>query len=442
MWLRPGLALRLILLTSAALLLAVLTMYGVFQLHRHADTGQDLRLPLPDQMAAIAELLDRTPAEQRPLVLRALSSVDLRVNLQDHWPPKAEQGFALPRIAWMTARYLNALGERPVRAELERGADDDFRGPLRIAIGLRDGQIAVVELRGPLMRAALGRPLVRLMMLALLMIGVLSLLALKRQIQPLERLVEAVERFGTAREIPPPPPKGAPEVRRLLDAFTRMRERMHGLLEGRAQLFAAISHDLGTYLTRLRLRVDDLPDERQRDAAERDILQMRQLLSDTLALARPRSTGDTQAGPQEIVDLSMLVRREIAAHAGPAQAIQLCELDEPARVCAREASLARLLNNLVDNALKYAGSAQISVLSRRGLIELRVEDRGPGIAADEIERVTEPFYRGDRSRNLDAGGSGLGLAIVSDIARRLGGELELRPREGGGLSARVRLPAV
>lgn len=161
---------------------------------------------------------------------------------------------------------------------------------------------------------------------------------------------------------------------------------------------------------------------------------MQRLLSDALLLAR----GNEAPVPPESVDLAALARATVESYAGSARPVTLV-LAQPATVNAVPGQVKRLLGNLIDNACKHADGAEVSVLAGGGTVELRVEDRGPGIPAGLRERALEPFWRGDVARTLD-GGSGLGLAIVADIARRHGARLELVERPGGGLRASLHLP--
>ncbi len=443
-----GLALRITLLLISLLAAVVLITAGAFYLQRQADVGIGPRFPLPDQLAAIVELIEATPPEQRSLVLRAINSPDLRVSLRQGSLPATVGESEFPSLAWMTQRYLSALGERRVHA----GASDDGasesgesarfgdglrrRSPmLQVQVELHDGQIVLIELRGGLLQRVLGRRLAWAAVLAILLTTLLALWSVRRQIRPLETLADAVERFGTPAEGPPLRESGAQETRRLVIAYNRMRERIHALVDGRTRMLAAISHDLGTYLTRLRLRIEYIGDASQRERAERDLADMHQLLRDTLTLGRMEQATDRR----ELFDLAVLAAHHVHAYHEAGAAVML-QASTPQWVAGNAAALGRVLTNLIDNALKFGGSAELSLLRDGAMVELRVEDRGPGIAESERELVLEPFYRLDDARNLDHPGSGLGLAIVADILRRHGGRLRLEERPGGGLRACACLP--
>lgn len=450
-----GLTLRVTAVMVGAMLLVVMITGGAFFLQRRADSENGARLPLPDRIAAIVQLLEGGRAPDEAALLRAVNSEDVQVSLDTAgWPQQAQDQPDFPGLVYLTRRYLSVLGDRRVDASVGDeshsrrrlmallGPDSLRTGtPLRLRVELRDGRVAVIDVPSSMLRRPLGRQLVLGAGLLILLTAVLSAWSLKRQIGPLETLADAVDRFGSQMDVAPLRRRSkVREVQRLVGAFERMRGRIRGLLEGRTRMLAAISHDLGTYLTRLRLRIDYIADADQRERAERDLGDMQQLLRDTLALARL----DSAAEANERVDLRALAEREVAAftEAGAPVFLQFADGDEPLLVAGRGLSLARVFSNLIGNALKYGGGAEVSLETDGGCAVIRVEDRGPGIPPAERELVLEPFYRRDHARTLDAPGSGLGLAIVADIVGRHGGAVQLEDRPGGGLSVRVRLPRI
>ena len=430
-----GLTLRVSLILAGALILVAAAWVGAFRYQQSLEGGSRARLPLPEQAAAIVEVVEAASPQQLPLLLSALNSPSLEVSVSAQMPPADPGTIALPGVSWATHEYLSRLGDRPVRASIGPGAGER---PVDLTVGLRDGRYVTLQARGGILRYLLGMRLATTSMLALCVIGGLSLWLLRRQLRPLEQMVTAVERFGESLDAPAIQAEGALEVRRLVAAFNRMQTRIRSLVEGRTRMLAAISHDLGTYLTRLRLRVEYIGDTDQRTRAVADIEAMQSLMDDTLALGKLEQDGTAD----EDIDLGELVRRYAAAR--PDRPLQLA-VHGLARVRGRRAALERVLDNLAGNALKHAGGAELTVETLPGpgpaLVELRVEDRGPGIPAAARELVLEPFYRGDAARNLDTAGFGLGLSIVADIVRRHRGSLTLEDRPGGGLCARVRLPA-
>ena len=449
-----SLTLRVTAIMVGALLTVVVATLTAFYLQNRNGIGGP-RFPLPDRVAAIVELLEHVPAEERERVLTAVNTPEIRVALRPGPIIDADQPqVSLPWLAWITQRYLAALGDRHIVAGIDDQLlprhrlaalfmdDEDQRRmePLRMLVELSDGQVLLVESRDQQISELLTRPFALAVLFTLLLIALVGAWVLKRQIRPLEALAREAESVGTTLEGARVRVEGAPEVRRLVLAFERMRERLRLLLESRTRMLGAISHDLGTYMTRLRLRVDYIDDPGQRERAERDLIDMQQLLSDALMLARL----DHDVTISETVDLRELVESHLRAWAEAGNEVGL-SVSGVVNVKGRRAPLARVLSNLVGNAIKYGQIAELSLErladARGSWVELRVDDRGPGIPVDERERVLEPFYRADASRNLDQPGSGLGLSIVADVVRRHGGSLHLEDRPGGGLRVRVRLPA-
>jgi signal transduction histidine kinase len=260
---------------------------------------------------------------------------------------------------------------------------------------------------------------------------------------PLARLVARSEALGPALaqgQAPTPLDEqaGTAEVRQLAAVFNRMAAQIRALFQARGLMIAAISHDLRTPLTRMRLRVETANlDLTLRDRCTADLREMDSLI-DTV-LESFRSEGPASA--RQRTDIMALVqallddRQELGAEVtleGPQGTPLIADTDP--------LPLRRLLGNLVDNALRHAGHAHVRLVPQPGQLEILVEDRGPGIPPDRLAAVMQPFVRVDDSRRLATGGTGLGLYIAGELAGRLGGSLQLHNRPGGGLQARLVLP--
>lgn len=388
--------------------------------------------PLEAQLAAVVELIETSPPERQDLVLRALQSGDYSVSLRDTAPPP--QGAYLPMVTRVLRNAIHSEPPHEVRAEIP-SSDDGSPRRLRVLVRLHDGRTLIIEREGRIIGYLLGIRIATLGLFGVFAIGGLALWLLRSQLRPLETMVRAVESFGSTLAPAPVPKRGADEIRRLVDAFNAMQTRIRGLLESRTRMFAAISHDLGTYLTRLHLRSEWISDPQQRERAVRDLQEMEALMRDTLTLAAL----DGDIGHGETLDLATVISEQVESFHSAGVPVQW-KPSAAAPIRGHRQALARLLSNLISNALKHAGSAEVSVLqpSNAAIVELRVEDRGPGIPAELRELVLEPFYRGDCARNLDDGNFGLGLAIVADIVRRHQATLILDDRPGGGLRVRVR----
>lgn len=259
---------------------------------------------------------------------------------------------------------------------------------------------------------------------------------LRNQIRPISALAEAAESFGKGR--PPPPdfrPRGADEVRRAGLAFIQMRERIERQMEQRTAMLTGVSHDLRTILTRFRLQLALIGSKADREALNQDIDAMQSMLEGYLEFARGESGEDTghfdlDAYLERLEDEAELRGRKLDAqlHGDPIANVRPHAFD-------------RLLGNVVGNAMRYAQSIAVNIHHDRGILEITVDDDGPGIPDDMREEVFKPFVRLEGGRNLDATGTGLGLAIARDIARSHGGDITLADSPLGGLRATIRVPA-
>lgn len=264
----------------------------------------------------------------------------------------------------------------------------------------------------------------------------LTWIAVRVATRPLSRLAHAAQALGEDLNREPLPEEGPVEVRRAAIAFNRMQARLRGLFAERTRILSAVSHDLQTPITRLRLRAELMGDETLRDKMLADLAAMQALVEEGLAYAASSAIA-TEA--LAATDLDALVASLVADYADAGQAVTL------AGVCARAVytrpqTLRRLLGNLVDNALKFGAVAEVFVETARDSVAISVRDHGPGIPESEIEKVFEPFYRIESSRNRETGGTGLGLAIARQLAKVLDADLSLRNHPDGGLEARVSLP--
>lgn len=253
--------------------------------------------------------------------------------------------------------------------------------------------------------------------------------------RPVQRLADAAQALGREEATHPVPEEGPREFRQASRVFNQMQARIRQQLAERDRFVAAVSHDLRTPLTRLRLRTEGLTQAAERERMGRDIAEMDAMITATLehlrgaAHAEPLATVDVRALIDSMADDYLdSAGRHIGVHGGCA----------PLRV--RPGALRRCLDNLVGNALRYGGSAQVTVQERDGAVRICVRDHGPGLAAHDLANAMEPFYRAEPSRNRASAGVGLGLSIARDIALRHGGTLALSNAAGGGLLATLELP--
>ncbi|WP_313319017.1 ATP-binding protein [Stenotrophomonas sp.] len=272
--------------------------------------------------------------------------------------------------------------------------------------------------------------------LLVLAIGLLAYVVARIASSPLQRLASHAASLGHDLQRDPLPVAGPLEVRRAAEAFNAMQLRLQRHLGERTQMLAAITHDLQTPLTRLRLRLENVQDEVLRERLVGDLAAMQALIREGLELARSAESAEQRAA----LDLDSLLESvvEDAAESGH-DAVLLQGCGEVLML--RPLAMRRLFSNLVDNALKYGRSAQVSACRDGEAVEVRVRDSGPGVAEDELEAVFTPFLRLETSRSRETGGAGLGLTIARALAEKDGASLVLRNHPDGGLEAVVRWEA-
>ena len=264
---------------------------------------------------------------------------------------------------------------------------------------------------------------------------ILSVWAVRRSTVPLALFASAAERLGMDMDAPALDEEGPLEVQRAARAFNEMQRRLRTFIKDRTKMLAAISHDLRTPITRLRLRAEFVDDPEQQKKMLADLEQMEAMISATLSFARD----DAADEPRKPFDLAVLLQDlcDDAADAGQSVAY---EGKSKLTYTGRPLALKRVFSNLIDNAVKYGDGARVDLATTGDGVTVMVEDEGPGIPEDELDNVFAPFYRLERSRSRETGGVGLGLAAVRSIVRGHGGEVTLANRRDGGLRAEVNLP--
>ena len=229
------------------------------------------------------------------------------------------------------------------------------------------------------------------------------------------------------------------EVARAARAFNTMRQRIAEHLAERLRILAAVSHDLQTPITRMRLRVEMLDPGAARDKLQHDLTDLQQLVEEGVAYAR---SAQANGEPARATDLNALLDGLVCDYVDAGHAVRLVGT-APVPLQLRPSALKRLITNLLDNAVKFAGGAELVIEQLRpDSIDIVVRDNGPGIPESELQAVLQPFYRVESSRNRESGGTGLGLAIAQELAGALDANLTLSNRPGGGLDARLCLSGV
>ena len=330
-----------------------------------------------------------------------------------------------PAVALPPAFFeAHELGQHPARAQ-------------RYDVTVRFADGAGVTYR--VLRMPGGAPLPRNLLLNLALLVLLLVIVLyvaaRNITRPLSDLARAADSVGRdTRAAQPLAERGARELRDAAHAFNTMRDRLHRYLDSRTRVLAAMSHDLKTPLTRLRLQVEALENPPMQARIGRELDEMESMVREALALFRGLDDGE----PPTAIDIEELLARirEEFTDMGAAVTVSGHALRP---FTGKPQALKRCLTNLIANAVKFGTRAEILIEDGADLL-IRVRDRGPGIPEEELERVFEPFHRLESSRNRDSGGTGLGLSIARDIAQAHGGSLHLANATGGGLEATLRLP--
>lgn len=458
-WIPDSIAARMALTVVLALLLTQAISALVYLTDR--SEGPPIHGPgvLVNRITAIVQLVESTPPPGRARLVGAIDDPVLRVSWQAAAPPEAAKSSGFGRRFEPIRRRLRDQlgGDRTVLVVFDEEAfERDYTpgppGPphggdelrrwgrhVRLLVRLDDGSWLVFRggdpTEGPfrVLRFVLWMGAVAAVIIAV------SVWASRRFTAPLARFAAAAERLGVDGEAPPLPESGPRELRAATRAFNRMQARLARFVADRTQMLAAISHDLRTPLTRLRLRAELVDDPEMQRKMLSDLDEMEAMISATLAFARD----DARREPRERLDLADLLQSlcDDRVDAGLEAGYQ-----GPTHVVAegRPVALRRAFANLMDNAIAYGGGCTVRLFPLEGpgdgQVRVDIEDAGPGIPEDEFEKVFTPFYRLERSRSRDTGGVGLGLSTARTIVRGHGGDIALANRAEGGLRVTVTLP--
>lgn len=391
------------------------------------ETGRPAFLNTSQRFGLQAEFLTQMPAAG----LHSEAGKDLLDKLSERLGP----GLSLIRVAPAHPQCLAATRRG-------RGEPLDMRGLCEsFAVQLRDGsavRLTVLPPRG--LRAPRHGQSPVYIALFLLSIGLLAWMVTRMATRPLKQLAKAAENLGRNLDHTPLQVQGATEIRQAATAFNTMQAEIRDHVRQRTHMLAAITHDLQTPLTRLRLRIEKVKDESLRDKLIEDLAHTQVIVREGLELARSMDSGEAF----QMLDLDSLLDSVCMDAADAGQAVTL-QGRVQASIWARPVALRRCLTNLIDNAVQYGQQAQVSASretegSKRWIV-IAIRDSGPGISPEQQEKVFEPFYRLESSRSRATGGTGLGLTIARNLAAQHGGEIRLANHTQGGLEAKLLIPA-
>ncbi len=436
-------------------------------------------LAAAERIINLSRLIEDVPAEWRDRIIAGANDAGFRIRLTANQPTPPAGDSLIPEAGHIEAYLKEALPSRKVHVSLAvdggaahvgpwrhhapwsrmgRGPGGPMAGPaedqgpmmhgpfarwnmtwraLHAAVELKGGQWLEFSTTLPDSGPAMSPRLILALGVMAAMIALLTAWAARRLTAPLTVLADAAERLGRDVRAPPLAVSGSQELRSAAHAFNEMQTSLKRLIENRTQMLGAISHDLRTQLTLLRLRAENVDQPDERDRMLKTIDEMDEMLMSTLSFARDEATSEIS----KRIDLGAFVSSIADDMADAGLAVETGPIERGVVVECKPLALRRALTNLIDNAVKYGGTATVAMNATASEVEITVDDQGPGIPEDQLGRVMQPFVRLEESRNRDTGGIGLGLAIAASIAESHGGKLTLSNRREGGLRAAIGLPS-
>lgn len=426
-WWPSTLRARLFLILFAGLAIAYGLSFSILFIERYMSAKAVMLGTLENDLATSIAILDRLPAGERADWLDRLSRGNYRLVLG---PGIAGVPDVSGRGAEITGKIEEAVGHQfPLRVESIPGDGRRLQGHLTLS----DGSPLTIDVTPTgVMPIAEWLPYVFAIQMALLV--VCTWLAVRQAIRPLGDLAAAADALDPNRKGPPLSETGPSEVAHAARAFNAMRDRIAHYLEERVQILAAIAHDLQTPITRMRLRADMADDSPERDKLVHDLGEIERLVQDGIAYARSAHGNGEKISR---IDLASFIDSIAYDYQDTGKAVTVLGVVQ-GTASTKPYALRRILSNFIDNAVKFAGAAEIGVERRgEGDLAITVLDRGPGIPEDMLEAAMQPFFRLEQSRNRETGGTGLGLAIAQQLAAAIGGSVRLYNRAGGGLAAEI-----
>jgi len=472
---------RTVIVMLAGIVLTNMVGFAFYARDRFEVMGESIER-FAESIAAAARVVETAPPHERPVLVQRLHTPGLRLGWSPQplvaddphdWRTKlVRQALADEMDGFNEERLRLAVGaadrhvfgrsrsDPPPLRRMDKGddeydRDDDDRrwrrrdepprfrhwrhhGPDPVVLGaLRLGDGSWLNFTLPLRPFEPiweSRPF-PLMLLTTIVVLAVTVWGVRRASRPLSVLAGAAERLGLDVDAQPLDERGPREVRAAAGAFNEMQRRLQSFVRDRTQMLAAISHDLRTPITRMRLRAELIEDAEHRARMLADLAEMEEMIGATLAFARD----DAASEERRAFDLAALLQG-VCDEATDAGASAAYEGPDHATFTGRPMALKRAFANLVDNAAKYGSVALVSLTDGADAATVTVDDDGPGMPAEELEKVFAPFYRIETSRSRETGGVGLGLAVVRSIVRAHGGEVTLATRPEGGLRATVTLP--
>lgn len=430
---------RIVLLLAVGLVGAQIIGASIHLSERFRLLSKTISVELSQQIAAVYRTINSQPESTHGSLTASLSTPRVKLKILDTAPQALAVGDSEAKNQKLTeyaARFEQSLAQAlgpDVQTRLIRMPQaSDYK--FEIAVQLQNENWLFVaggpppEVFGQPWHATIG------LIFMLLVIVLLVVIVARSTVRPLTRLAQAAHNVAQDLKHPPLPEDGPSEVQEAARAFNTMQKRIRESIEEREHFLAAVSHDLKTPITRLRLRAEMLPEIRLRDEISNDVNELQQLIDDALNFLRGQSV-DESAKPIDLVALVESVADDFR-YAGEVEV----NAPDSLRFNGKPIALQRAFRNLVDNAIKYGERARVNLRQDQGAVFITVDDDGPGLPPEQLEMAFEPFFRGESSRSRETGGTGLGLAVVRLVAHSHGGKVQLTNLAQGGLRAEMMLP--
>jgi len=421
----------LLIVVIPLVLLQAVSAY-IFYTRHWEDVGRRLALGLAGDVALVVDAIEQSEnvVDRNWMIRRARVRLAIEATFREGAILPAEPPHELfGPVDWTLARVLPEQIRYPFqidsRADTERVA---------LAIQLPEGVLRVIVPRKRLFSSTTYIFILWMVGTSLVLVAI-AIYFLRRQVGPMRRLAHAAESFGKGIQVIDFKPQGAAEVRQAARAFLLMRERIQRQISQRTEMLAGVSHDLRTPLTRMKLQIAMTPETELVAALKADVADMERMVEGYLAFAR----GEGSERPVD-TDLGALLDEVVDGARRHGAMITMDGDANGLHLTVRRDAIKRALTNLTDNAARHGERIRLAVGRTDDMVEIAIDDDGPGIPAEQRDSVFKPFFRLDSSRNPDTGGVGLGLTIARDVVRNHGGDLVLGESPLGGLRAAARLP--
>jgi len=423
-----------------ALLGSQLFSFLIFSDERRSILLDERRKNALARIVPVVRLLEDTPPELHKRILKATRRGWLKFQLAEQSAVKVSADNPLQRhLIELLDNKAQQARVQILREEEDKQASRNKRRrrslSLLVAVSLSSGQWLNVKIYHYSRTKSLISSSLISSLIMVIAVTAIVIFILRRITHPLVALRVAAEKLGRGESTPPLPEIGPADIRQTTHAFNQMNQRLKRFVQDRTRLLAAISHDLRTPITILRLRAEFIDDSETRDKILATLDEMQAMTEAALTFARDAATEEETRR----IDLSALVASLCDDLADMGQEVQFIEEQKHPYAC-RPLSLKRALRNLIENAVRYGKRALVSIEASDTELHINIDDEGSGLHGDDLERVFEPFVRLESSRNRETGGIGLGMSIARSIVRGHGGEVVLKNRVGGGLRVIVTLP--